>query len=419
MEAPLDKYGEELARCSRCGICMSVCPTYRATGDEAMAARGRLSMVEAFVDRGLGLTAGLDERISTCAGCLACESACPGGIGIHSAIMAMRQQLVSVRGSHRMARLFARQALGGGEPGAAARPLAGPGRFLLGGLMGGGNSSGNKRTRNSGARSLPGLASRPLAAMLPEVSYASSASRRVAFFPGCAVNLIYPETGLAAVRILTKAGVEVITPRGLRCCGRPFRSLGEETAARDMAEHNLRLLKALKVDNIVTACSSCALSLRKELPQLLGEDRTDVLELAERVLDIHELLDQLVRENILPRSGEGNNRRVTWHDPCHLRWGLGVSREPREIITNIPGVEYVESAAESGCCGGAGAFSIFHPGLSLKIGRPRADEIAASGARIVATGCPGCQTQLSAIFADANLDVSVVHTVELLAGTAN
>ncbi|MFA5801649.1 MAG: (Fe-S)-binding protein [Thermoleophilia bacterium] len=82
----------------------------------------------------------------------------------------------------------------------------------------------------------------------------------------------------------------------------------------------------------------------------------------------------------------------------HLRRGLGVSLEPREIIAGLPGVEYVESAEEPACCGGAGLFSLMHKDLSFKIGTAWAEEIAASGARIVATGCQGCRNQLTDIF---------------------
>jgi len=107
--------------------------------------------------------------------------------------------------------------------------------------------------------------------------------------------------------------------------------------------------------------------------------------------------------------------KVTWHGPCHLGRGLGVTREPREIIAGLPGVEYVE-AGELSSCGGGGVFSLTHYGLALKIGASRAKELAASGASVVATGCPSCRMHLEDMLGRLGSPIKVVHTVELLDG---
>ncbi|MBK5225154.1 MAG: (Fe-S)-binding protein [Thermoleophilia bacterium] len=94
---------------------------------------------------------------------------------------------------------------------------------------------------------------------------------------------------------------------------------------------------------------------------------------------------------------------------------MGVTREPREIIAGLPGVEYVE-AGELSSCGGGGVFSLTHYGLALKIGASRAKELAASGASVVATGCPSCRMHLEDMLGRLGSPIKVVHTVELLDG---
>lgn len=396
----------------RCGACMAVCPTYQATGEEAMVARGRLRLVEAVLDGQLGLTGGLAERISKCIGCHACESVCPSGVDVVEVLLATRAELAA-SGRHRiLSRAATRRAIGGeqGVPPYALRLLATmeqaayakmPGFRLL------------PYWRPGGKRSFPAMQPKPLTELLPERSTPEKAVGRVAFYPGCAINLFYPATGLALVEVLNGAGIEVIVPRSWHCCGLPFRSLGDAATARLMAEANLQAMSGLEVDAIVTACSTCALALRRDLPRLL-EGRDDAAALAGSVMDVHEYLATL--DSPLSLAGPDETVRVTYHDPCHLRWGLEVTEEPREIIRQLPGVEYVEMPGGGGCCGGGGFFSLFHYDLSLKIGNRRAEDIAATGAQVVATGCPGCRTHLTDVLRRSGSQVRVVHTVELMAG---
>jgi glycolate oxidase iron-sulfur subunit len=129
------------------------------------------------------------------------------------------------------------------------------------------------------------------------------------------------------------------------------------------------------------------------------------------VLDIHELLAETGIPTQSPASGPA--RRITWHDPCHLKLGLGLAHTPREIIGGLSGVEYAEAAVSS-CCGGAGIFSLSHYELALKIGLSRAEELTATGARTIVTGCPGCRMQLEDMLARLGSEAVVLHTVELL-----
>ncbi|MBI3813823.1 MAG: (Fe-S)-binding protein, partial [Nitrospinae bacterium] len=102
------------------------------------------------------------------------------------------------------------------------------------------------------------------------------------------------------------------------------------------------------------------------------------------------------------------------HDPCHLRRGQKVIYPPREILKNIPGMEYIEMEDADRCCGGGGTFSLQHYDLSVSIGKYKAEKIKKTGADIVATACPSCQMQLSDILNRAGIKAKVVHTVQLL-----
>lgn len=130
------------------------------------------------------------------------------------------------------------------------------------------------------------------------------------------------------------------------------------------------------------------------------------------IIDIHEPLIKNCAIPVPPHLPAAS--KVTWHDPCPLGRGLGIIREPREIITGLHGVEYVE-AGELSCYGGGGVFSLtrYKRRLALKIVALRAKELAASGGVFVATGC---RMHLEDMLAHLDSPIKVVHTVELIDG---
>ncbi len=106
--------------------------------------------------------------------------------------------------------------------------------------------------------------------------------------------------------------------------------------------------------------------------------------------------------------------RVTYHDPCHLRRGQNVWKEPRALLQMIDGLEFVELPEADWCCGSAGSQLITHYETSLKVLKRKTDNLASTGADYIASGCPGCQMQLNVGVQRAGLNVKVVHPVALL-----
>ena len=132
-----------------------------------------------------------------------------------------------------------------------------------------------------------------------------------------------------------------------------------------MAEENIKVLSGIKADAIVVTCGSCGLALKEHYAELFDEDSDfgrQAKEIGAKIKDISQLLAELpFAEGMSEILGT-----VTYHDPCHLKNGLGVSAEPREILKSIPGLQYIEN--ENGhCCGSGGSFSLKHYDLSAKI----------------------------------------------------
>jgi len=261
------------------------------------------------------------------------------------------------------------------------------------------------------ARTLPPLTSQPFRERVPEVIAGQPGQPTVAFFTGCGINYMYPAIGEAFLKALQFLGVTIVIPRDQACCGLPAVSAGAGGTVAQLAEQNLAALTRRPVDFVVTACASCNAGLGKVYADLgpeyaaLGEKTRDIFVfLAE-----HGLPEKLAA---LPQPAK--RVRVTYHDPCHLRT-RGITREPRQILKALPQVEFVEMEAAGTCCGLGGTYSVYHYEHSKKIGAKKAGHIAASGAELVATDCPGCIMQLQDSINHAGGRQRAVHILELLA----
>jgi Fe-S oxidoreductase len=195
-----------------------------------------------------------------------------------------------------------------------------------------------------------------------EKSKTTDSKGKVVFFPGCAIEHFQPEIGKATVRVLNSIGYDVIVPHGFKCCGRPLLSLGDRAAAEALAESNSSLLAGIGADAIVTACASCGLTFKKEYPKLLRSGAK-----TPAILDIHEFLASRISGLKLGPV----KKTVTWHDPCHLGRGQGLSGTARDILRAVPGLVLEEMRDADRCCGFGGVMRVTHSRLSNGIAEER------------------------------------------------
>jgi glycolate oxidase iron-sulfur subunit len=242
---------------------------------------------------------------------------------------------------------------------------------------------------------------------------------RVAFFAGCATDFIFPEVGRATIAFLSRQGVEVLFPRGQGCCGMAVFSSGAFALGREIADANVAVFSEPEgVDYIVTSCATCGSALKEGYGRFLAdtqEREERYKNFGARVKDINEfIIDILKPTSEAFKTGLPQGTMVTYHDPCHLARYQGISRQPREIIQSIAGLELVEMREADRCCGMGGSFNVRHYDLSKQIAAHKMSAIADAGAAIVATACPGCMIQLIDHTRQALLPQRVMHVMELL-----
>lgn len=215
--------------------------------------------------------------------------------------------------------------------------------------------------------------------------------RRIAYFAGCTANYVEPEIGEATVRILQKNGFRLLFPVQ-RCCAIPQLLYGNLRSFLRHAEFNVRSLAEAGCD-IVTACTSCALVLKRDYPRLLGSQEAEMV--SRRAYDIMEYLAMLGASNAFNTDFQPVARSILYHAPCHLKvLGRELIDSRLELMGLIPGLSV--SRVDRGCCGMGGTFGVKRSNYtrSMTIGRPLFEEVRRLAPDLVATECPGCELQI-------------------------
>jgi len=253
----------------------------------------------------------------------------------------------------------------------------------------------------------------PLRQRLPELTPAKGERRgTVAFFLGCVMTLMYPEVSRETVRVLSHQGFDVYTPKQQKCCGAPHLTEGDRETTRQLAAHNLDLFLGLDITAIVTDCAGCSAAL-KEYEEILAErrDHAKLEYFRSKVMDVSEFL---IAQGLRTEDLRPLNTSVTYHEPCHLCHAQGISRQPRQLIKSIPGVEFREMNESSWCCGSAATFSLKFTDESQQILDRKLNNVKNTGAEILVTANPGCHLQLAWGLREAGMPQPVLHLMELL-----
>ena len=409
----------EMIKCIRCGACQAVCPIYKEIGVESYTARGKVRLLRAVQEGLLPVNQEIERLLSHCLLCSACVNSCPAGVKTNEIVEAGRTLVVNRRGLPLLKRVIFNLGLKNRKIfNSFMALLPGLQRFCFRRVPGVGGMLPRYPLGLDQRRLLHPVASRSFRnGCLERVRAEKPRQGKVALFTGCMANFLYPETAEAAVKVLTANGLDVIIPRNQHCCGTPARVSGDRAAAKEMARINVDEFASLPepVDAIIVLCGSCGTALKKEIPVLLAGDpvyEAKARAMADQVRDIAEFIVTLPSwRQPIQRPLKG---RVTYHDPCHLGRGQGITAQPREILRAIPGLEYVELPRSQACCGCAGTFSASHYDLSLQITQRKMADIESVGAEWVATGCSACRMQMEDGLNQAGRKVKVRHTIELL-----
>jgi L-lactate dehydrogenase complex protein LldE len=239
---------------------------------------------------------------------------------------------------------------------------------------------------------------------------------RVALFVTCLVDLMRPRIGFAAIRLLEAAGCTVEVPKAQTCCGQPAYNSGDRANAIALARKTLAEFEGF--DYVVAPSGSCAGQIKTHYPELFADDpvaRARVEALAAKTYELTDFLVNVAKLERVPGRFKGT---ITYHDSCSGLRELGVKRQPRALLAQMPGVELREMPECEACCGFGGTFAVKYGDISTAIADRKCNQIAASEAAAVVLGDLGCMLNIEGrLRRRGDAKTQVLHIAELLAGT--
>jgi glycolate oxidase iron-sulfur subunit len=400
-----------IRRCVHCGFCLATCPTYVLLGDELDSPRGRIYLMQDMLENERAPAPIVVKHIDRCLSCLSCVSTCPSSVDYMHLVDHARTYIEA-----RYRRGFLDRAF----------------RRLLTGILPHSNRFRIAVAAATFARPFLPLirrvsALKPLTAMLalaPKSRARAAQARsspapgvrrgRVALMQGCVEPVLSPQIRAAAVRLLNRAGFDIVFARGEGCCGALVQHLGRHEDALAYARRNVDLwdreIDAGGLDAIVTTASGCGTTVKDYGFVLRGDPvyRDKAARISSLARDISELLHAVPGD--APRSGPrfAPGLVVAHHAACSLQHGQKIKDAPADLL-RAAGFSVKDVPEGHLCCGSAGVYNILQSDIATRLRDRKVMNIESVEPDIVAAGNIGCIAQIAAATRKP-----VVHTVELL-----
>src|SRR5437016_5880444 len=237
---------------------------------------------------------------------------------------------------------------------------------------------------------------------------------KISLMVTCLGDALFPDAGVATVKLLRRLGVEVDFPQAQTCCGQPQFNSGFHDQARDLAKHTIAAFANGRT--IVTPSGSCAAMVKLEYPELFHHDMVwhgRAEDLAHRT---HELSDFLVNVLKIEDVGARLRGKATYHMACHLR-GLGLFTEPLKLLHRVRELELVPLERHDECCGFGGSFAVRYPGISGAMVNDKTSFIEKTAVDAVVATDAGCLMNIGGCLNRKGAKVRILHLAELLAQT--
>jgi glycolate oxidase iron-sulfur subunit len=399
-----------LRTCVHCGFCTATCPTYVLDGDELDSPRGRIYLIKDMLEFDRPASPEVVKHIDRCLSCLACMTTCPSGVHYMHLVDHARAHIEAT---------FVRPLRDRWLRATLARVLPDDGLLRWALRL--------ARLVRPFAGLLAACGLKPVAAMLRlaparlppragtsgrRVVVAAQGARRgrVALLAGCVSPVVQPQINQAAIRVLTRHGIEVVVAAGEGCCGSLVHHLGREQDALAAARANIdawmREIAAGGLDAIVVTASGCGTTVKDYGFMLRGDSA--YAGKAARISALAQDISEYLAGLDLSPAGESEGLIIAYHSACSLQHGQKIARQPKDLLCKIGFV--VKDVPEGHlCCGSAGTYNILQPDIARRLRDRKVGNIERLEPDVIAAGNVGCITQIA-----AGTAIPVVHTVELI-----
>jgi glycolate oxidase iron-sulfur subunit len=379
-----------LRSCVHCGFCNATCPTYQLFGDELDGPRGRIYLIKEMLE---GHPAGEKTRLhlDRCLTCRACETTCPSGVE-YGRLLDIGRSVLEQEAPRPLQQRFIRWAL--------LTVLPYPRRYAVALTLA---RIAKPLLPASWRKKIP-LHSRA------SVRPATTHQRKMLLLEGCVQSVSTPNTNAAAVRVLDRLGISLISVPQAGCCGALPLHLTSTEVAIDMMRRNIDAWWShieQGAEAIITTASGCGAML-KDYGHALRLDPEYAAKAARISALTRDLCEVLHDQDLEAIGALGRGRRVAYQSSCTLQHGQKLGGTVEGILQRC-GYALTAVTDSHLCCGAAGTYTLLQPGISQQLLRSKVQALQQGQPEVIASANVGCQLHLAGATA-----VPVVHWIELL-----
>jgi L-lactate dehydrogenase complex protein LldE len=234
----------------------------------------------------------------------------------------------------------------------------------------------------------------------------------VQLFIPCFVDQLYPGTAFNMVKVLEKAGCKVSYNSEQTCCGQPAFNAGFWDEAKSVCTKFLKDFSG--TEYIVTPSASCAGFVRNYYSRLFENSSLhhEVADISKRIFEFSEFLVKILHADQFGAILQG---KATYHDSCAGLRECGIKSEPRQLLSNVRGLELVEMNDVETCCGFGGTFAVKFEAISIGMGEQKVENALATGAQYLISTDHSCLMHLNGYITQKGYSLKTFHLADVLA----
>ena len=403
-------YIPEATDCMRCGLCISVCPTYKLFQSEAETPRSRLRSIDKIINGNTPVSGEELKHLNNCTQCRACETTCPSKMAYGHLFDLAREKLFQASPSKQPRNLLAVMGfkLIEHKSWLTAATIV-MGLYQKIGLQ--------FLIRKTGLLHVFKL--KRAEALMPKVALTKLAERyptaqqhrgNVALFTGCISDHFDRKTLLASIKLLNRIGFDVFVPKQQTCCGAIHLHQGQKDIADKMATLNTDVFNSLDIKAIIYTASGCGLTLNE-----YEHEKDDDQKFGNSLYDITEFLNLHWQDTINLKEPPANAKKIAVHEPCSQRNVTPVTCNRHQhvytLLEKIPGITVIPLPDNQICCGAGGVHTLTHPEIAEPLKNIKLTHFKQSQADLLVSTNIGCVLHLNT---GSTLN-KIVHPVVLLA----
>lgn len=381
----LENYKEEIYKCSKCGLCQSVCPIYKTTKNESILSRGKFTILNGIINKELKFTKNVVQNLEMCLNCNLCKNFCPSGIDAKEIFAAAKREYTKTHKpfipKHIIEHVFLMYLV---------KVFGICYRFFKIDYF-------VAKFKNILAKSHIGkkvlLANFLLKRKNKRKKYFNKKTKyNVVFFEGCFNRFINPSSKNASLNLLEETGCKISNIKQ-RCCGISYYYYGNEDKFKKNA---IKIINSIpkELDYIIFDCDSCISMFSKILDY--SKDKEN---LEKKIISLNDFLIKIDYKKYI------NPSKVLYHKPCHNE------NKEMNVLSEIKGLEI--ETTES-CCGFSGDFGILHNSISTKISQKNLENHQNKGFSTIVTSCPSCIIGLKQGAIENGIETEVKQLSEFL-----